>query len=91
MWRGEESVRHVAALVENLPPEAAVWRGSREAPTWALTPTDVLLMDVYHALTGEPHPSRPKPARSTQRAAEVAARLRAQRERLAREENPSGD
>lgn len=52
------------------------------------TPTDILLADVYAALTGEPHPLRPKP-RGTRdpgqaHALSAVERLRAQRERLKR-------
>lgn len=43
--------------------------------------TDYLLADVFHALTGEPHPSRPKPSRSSDTKAKIAA-LIAQRKRL---------
>lgn len=45
---------------------------------------DLLIADVFHALTGEAHPSRPNAnSRRASRYAELAERLRAQRERLA--------
>jgi len=55
---------------------------------WSLT--DFLLTDVFHAVAGEEHPARPSTKRAhTQRSPEkrdnaVVARLKAQRERLAK-------
>lgn len=44
--------------------------------------------DVFHALTGEPHPSAPKAKKNT---AAIAERLRKQRERLAARSNTTPD
>lgn len=74
-------------LVANLPTGSAVWAAERDLPL-GTTPTDVILADIYHALTGELHPIRP-----TRDAEDNAARTRheshaekllAQRERLMR-------
>lgn len=46
--------------------------------------TDLLLMDLWSATTGEEHPARPKrPKRSAGDASALAARLKAQQRRLA--------
>lgn len=44
-----------------------------------------LMADVYHALTGQPHPSRPKPeeAQKSTRYAKLRRALEAQRARTA--------
>ncbi|MDG4801723.1 hypothetical protein [Micromonospora sp. WMMD980] len=54
---------------------------------YGTTPTDVLLADVYGALTGEPHPLRPKPEKAATTAGDpdMFARLRAARDRIRRE------
>jgi hypothetical protein len=67
--------------VDGLPPEASIYRD--EFQGW--TVTDALLADLFHALTGEAHPSRPG---RTSRADAVRSKidaLKAQRERLDRQ------
>lgn len=46
------------------------------------TPVVAMTADLFHAFTGEPHPSTPKPEKQRDVSA-LAARLRAQKERLA--------
>lgn len=72
-------------LVYNLPPESATARRLNLRPDGWTVDTYVLA-DVFHALTGKPHPARPKPTaegKKSGRHAQLLARLRAQRERLA--------
>lgn len=77
-------------LVAHLPPDSATWavlNGVEHG--WTLT--DFLLADVFHALTGEPHPSRPSTAKAqkaSRDSAKVAALL-AQRARLAAQKEAS--
>lgn len=58
-------------LQESLPEQA---RG------WDLT--DYLLADVFHAMTGEPHPSRPEATSRAERYRKLRARLEQQRARV---------
>lgn len=84
LWRGDLSVRRLSVLIAHLPPDSATWAAHHGIPEgWALT--DYLLADVYHALTGEEHPARPTRPRTSAhpQAADLLARLREQRERLA--------
>jgi hypothetical protein len=61
LYRGELRLRRLSVLLRLLPMDAATVR--------ALTPADgrdwdvdtYLIADLYHALTGKPHPARPKP------------------------------
>ena len=48
----------------------------------------VLLADLFHAFSGTPHPSRPKP-KAASRYSSARARLEAQRARLAATSPPS--
>jgi hypothetical protein len=65
-------------LVHNLPPESACARvQSTTPPGWNVS--EFLLADLYHALTGEAHPNRPK---GPSRYSGLRARLEAQRARL---------
>lgn len=78
-------MRRLSVLVAYLPPGSAVWAADHGLPFgWGLT--DLLLTDVYHAVSGSPHPARPKPRRSSERkdGRSLIERLRAQRERLSR-------
>lgn len=79
-WRGELSLRRLSHLLAQLPPESATSRIASDVDGWLTG--DFLLADVYHALTGEAHPSRPKP-RSGSRYAEKRRALEAQRARVA--------
>lgn len=65
--------------MEHLPPEAAVFAKSRGSVSW--TVTEYLLSDVFHALTGNEHPARPKPQGREKRNRATVAALIAQRER----------
>ncbi|MDG4792702.1 hypothetical protein [Micromonospora sp. WMMD1082] len=54
--------------------------------TYGADPTVALLADIYGALTGEPHPMRPAPvAKPAANKPSVIDRLKAQRERIARQ------
>lgn len=89
LWRGGLSVRRLAVLIAGLPPESATSAAVAGRPAgW--TVEALVVADVFHAVTGKPHPSRPGPsgAGSTASAAaarhkDLAARLAAQRARLA--------
>lgn len=78
------SLRRLSVLVAHLPPGSATWAAQHGIPG-GVDLTAVVLMDVYHALTGEEHPARPKPRATSgaSRAADLRERLRAQRDRLA--------
>jgi hypothetical protein len=81
LWRGGLSLRRLSVLVAHLPPDSAVYALRHSIPAgWGLT--EFLLTDLYAAFTGQEHPARPKPE-SGSRASDLAARLKAQRERLA--------
>ena len=83
LWSGGLSLRRLSILVENLPPDAGVWADLHGiARGWTLT--DLLLADIFHALSGEPHPSRPSPkaaetTSTVQKLLEQQKRLAAQR------------
>jgi hypothetical protein len=82
LYRGELSLRKVSNLIANLPTGSATWSAINDIP-YGWTLTDLLIADLFHAFSGEPHPARPngkKPAAS--RAKELAERLMQQRERL---------
>lgn len=74
------SIRRLYVLLSNLPAGSAVWCIESGLP-FGFTVTDLLLTDLYAALTGESHPARPKPSSSSP-PDDVVARLKAQRERL---------
>lgn len=78
------SLRRLAVLVFNLPPESRVWAIERDVP-YGWTPQVSMTADVFHALTGDAHPAAPKAKRNT---AAIASRLRAQKARLAERANP---
>lgn len=86
LWRGRLSLRRLSVLVAHLPVGSAVWALSADVP-YGWTLTDTLLADVFHALSGEPHPLRPDNSKKVQAAKndERIAKLKAQRERLARQ------
>lgn len=80
-WRGEISPRRLAVLADRLPPGSVTWARLRGMPSgWDYG--DVLLADVYHALTGEAHPLRPA-QKAVSRYADRRAALEAQKARLA--------
>jgi len=81
LWRGELSVRRLSALIENLPPDSATEHRLSGIPRgWDRS--EFLTADLFHALTGEPHPDRPKPSKAA-RHRELVARLEQQRARMA--------
>jgi hypothetical protein len=90
LWRGSLSVRRLYVLTSQLPPGSAIWALENDIPT-GYTLQDFLLMDVFQVLTGEPHPARPAPATSgapsspEEKARSLVERLRAQRDRLAKQ------
>jgi hypothetical protein len=84
LWRGELSPRRAAVLLAHLPVGSATWAAQADVPYgWSLT--DLLLADVFHAITGEPHPLHPSSGTGAKAAktADALERLKAQRERLA--------
>ncbi|BCJ41677.1 hypothetical protein GCM10010168_53250 [Actinoplanes ianthinogenes] len=84
LWRGELSLRRVSALVTNLPPESATW-AAENGEALGASRADVLLADIFQAVTGQPHPLRPQPKdrAAVEQHESTAARLRAQRARVA--------
>ncbi len=79
-------MRRLSVLVDHLPHESATTSARLgTTPGWSLT--SLMTADVFHAVTGKPHPARPKPRRSGQdsgRYRGLRARLEAQRARQAR-------
>ena len=83
MWRGRLSLRRVSQLAAHLPRESATYQAlGGEHAKW--TTEAVLLADLFHAWTGNPHPSLPKDTSKADRARDVTARLKAHRARLER-------
>ncbi|QOP65075.1 tail assembly chaperone [Arthrobacter phage Adumb2043] len=78
-WRGGLSPRRLSVLIEQLPPTSATARHYAKNDGWDLHA--FLLSDLFHAFTGEVHPSRPKP-QGASRYSELRARLEAQKARL---------
>lgn len=81
-WRGGLSLRRLSVLIEHLPPGSAVWaKRQRIDAGWSFA--ELLIADLYHAFTGEAHPSRPQPedTAKTGRYASLRSRLEAQRKR----------
>lgn len=85
-WRGGVTLRRLANLTYHLPSGGAVWAVSNGVP-YGWTLTDILITDLFHAWTGEEHPARPKGDGPKRDAAELRARLEAQRARLAQQES----
>lgn len=73
-------------LIKHLPPDAATVYALNPDAVWQLTP--VLLADIYHAWTGEVHPLLPVKNIKAKRHTELAAKLKAQRARLAATQTP---
>lgn len=77
---GELSLPELVAYIEHLPPGSAVWAVEHGLPFgWSLT--DVLLSDLFAAMSGNVHPAR---AEIDEKARHKSAlsRLARQRERL---------
>ena len=66
------TLRRIWVLLSHLPPDSAVSR-AEGSPGW--TNTDVLLMDLWGATTGELHPLYPKSSKAADPAREKALRL----------------
>jgi hypothetical protein len=84
LWRGELSPRRAAVLLAHLPVGSAVWAAQAGVPYgWSLQ--EILIADVFHALTGEAHPLHPSGGVEAKAAkqADTIDRLMAQQERLA--------
>lgn len=73
-------------LVKHLPPDSATVHALDPNAVWQLVP--VLLADIYHAWTGEVHPLLPVKDIKAKRHVELAAKLKAQRVRLAASPSP---
>lgn len=77
-------MRRLAQLTDYLPSGSAVWCAENGVP-YGTTQTDVLLMDVFAALTGEQHPANPRANASSSDdggTKSLVERLREQRERI---------
>lgn len=85
-------MRRLAHLTEYLPSGSAVWCAENGVP-YGTTQTDVLLMDVFQALTGEQHPANPRANGSASSddggTRSLVERLREQRERIDAKEGGS--
>lgn len=75
------TIRRFSVLIKHLPPDSATVRALDPNTIWQLIP--VLLADIYHAWTGEVHPLLPTKEIKAARHTELAAKLMAQRARLA--------
>lgn len=88
LWTGALSIRRLSVYIANLPIDSAVWAVENGLPM-GVTPTDVLLADIFQAVSGHPHPLRPAPAATgavaKARHETTAVRLRAQRVRVAQQ------
>ncbi|GAB1641771.1 hypothetical protein [Krasilnikovia sp. MM14-A1259] len=85
LWTGGLSLRRLSVLIANLPPGSATWAAEHGLPLGAV-PGDLVLADIFEALTGQTHPLKPTPAAARSAATRhetLAARLRAQRLRVA--------
>ncbi|WP_198940488.1 hypothetical protein [Micromonospora sp. CB01531] len=83
LWRGRLTLRRLATLLRYLPIGAATL-GTYGDPDAGWTRTDYLLTDVFHALTGKPHPARPAPPSTRRDPAETRRRDNLMRERATR-------
>lgn len=83
LWRGELSLRRLSVLIHTLPPESATTQSLEPVRGWSVT--DYLIADVFHAVSGEPHPARPAADGKTkvQREAEFDAALLDHKRRMA--------
>ncbi|TDC02597.1 hypothetical protein E1091_00355 [Micromonospora fluostatini] len=73
LWRGRLTLRRLATLLRYLPAEAATL-GTYGDPAAGWTRTHYLLTDVFHAVTGKPHPARPAPPSRRRDPAEIRRR-----------------
>lgn len=82
LWRGGLSLRRLSVLVDALPSESATISALVGIPSgW--TNTALLVADLFHAIAGEAHPSRPTPKSTagSSRYARLRSALEAQRAR----------
>lgn len=83
LWRGGLTLRQLRVFIDYMPQGAAVWAHLNDIPFgWSLT--DLLIADLFQAMTGEPHPARPtgREKANEQRVREKHAALMEQRARL---------
>ncbi|MBM0205035.1 hypothetical protein JNW90_19755 [Micromonospora sp. STR1s_5] len=83
LWRGRLTLRRLATLLRYLPVGAATLDTYGD-PAAGWTRSDYLLTDVFHALTGKPHPARPAPVSKRRDPAETRRRDNLLRDRAAR-------
>lgn len=84
-WRGELSIRRLSVLIHSLPNDSATaTKAGQVEAGWDVHA--FLLADLYHAFTGEPHPSRPQP-----KSADGASRYKRLREALERQKARVGN
>lgn len=83
LWLGGLSLRRLSVLVAHLPPESATARHFSSIPEGWDTHA-FLIADLYHGLTGNPHPARPQPKAEDKRSkyAELRLKLDAQKRRI---------
>lgn len=87
VYTGRLSLRRLSVLVAQLPHDSASVRLAADlAPGWDTKA--FLLADIFMAVTGKPHPSRPNPKKTgdKSRAARLRRALEAQRKRAAKKE-----
>ncbi|WP_424936669.1 MULTISPECIES: hypothetical protein [Bacteria] len=70
-------------LIKHLPPDAALRRLSLPDSAAGWDVNSFLLADVFHALTGKPHPAKPSAISRADRYRDLRSRLEAQAARLA--------
>lgn len=83
LYRGKLSLRKLSILVEHLPSDSCLWAIRREMePDYNLT--DFLIMDLFHAMSGEAHPARKAAgaAITDSKTKQTLAKLQAHQERV---------
>ena len=86
LWRHDEdgrrllTLRQLGSFIAGLPPDSST---ARAVGGDGLTMTDVLLMDIFHAHAGKPHPARPSGRGDMVASAEKAERMRKAKRRAA--------
>ncbi|MEU1526353.1 hypothetical protein ABZ413_29570 [Nocardia rhamnosiphila] len=80
-WRFDENghrrltLREIWVFIEDLPPDSSLVKAMNEGkPGWGLS--DHLTADLWHALTGKPHPLRPQAEQQKQANAKRARAMR---------------
>lgn len=82
LWRGELTIRRLSVLLHHLPADAALRSIGLPSAAFGWDVNTFLLADVFHALTGKPHPQRPALQTRAERYTSLRERLAEQRSRL---------